>query len=113
MFPFSPEEGTPAAGMDDRCDEAEAQRRAELIMDMQSGIMDDWSAARVGETLRVLCTGEEGGYFTGRSFADSPDIDGTVYFEGECAPGEFADVRITGVMDGELVGEQVYKKEAT
>lgn len=111
VFPFSPEEGTPAAGMDDRCDETEARRRAELIMDMQSGIMDDWCAARVGETLRVLCTGEEGGYLTGRSFADSPDIDGTVYFEGECEPGEFADVRITGVMDGELVGEQTENKE--
>ncbi|MCM1149779.1 MAG: 30S ribosomal protein S12 methylthiotransferase RimO [Butyricicoccus sp.] len=107
VFPFSPEEGTPAAEMDDRCSEEEARRRAELIMELQSGIMDDWCAARVGGTLRVLCTGEEGGCLTGRSFADSPDIDGTVYFEGECVPGEFADVLITGIMDGELIGEQV------
>ena len=107
VFPFSPEEGTPAAGMTDRCDETEAARRAELVLDLQAQIMDEWSAAQIGKTLRVLCTGTEGGYLTGRSWADSPDIDGTVYFEGDCRPGEFADVKITGLMDGELTGEQV------
>jgi ribosomal protein S12 methylthiotransferase len=106
VFPFSPEEGTPAAEMDDRCDEEEAQRRAELVMQLQERIMDDYCDGCVGKTLRILCTGEEGGYLTGRSYADSPDIDGTVYFTGECPVGEFADVLITGIMDGELVGKQ-------
>lgn len=107
VFPFSPEDGTPAAEMDDRCSDDESVRRAGLIMELQSGIMDDYCAGRVGQTLRVLCTGSDGGYLTGRSCADSPDIDGTVYFEGECDAGEFADVLITGVMDGDLTGEQV------
>jgi len=111
VFPFSPEEGTPAAEMDDRCDEDEAGRRAELIMELQQGIMDDFCARSVGKTLRVLCTGSEGPYLTGRSYADSPDIDGTVYFTGECEPGDFADVLITGVMDGELLGQQTESKE--
>ena len=107
VFPYSPEEGTPAASMPDRVETEVAQQRAEQIMDLQAQIMDDFNAARVGETLRVLCTGFDGAYLTGRSYADSPDIDGTVYFEGDCRPGDFADVRITGVMDGELCGEQV------
>ena len=107
VFPFSPEEGTPAAEMPDRVDTETAERRAELIMDLQAGIMDDYYASRIGETLRVLCMGEDGAFLAGRSYADSPDIDGTIYFEGDCAPGEFAQVRITGLMDGELVGEQV------
>ena len=42
-----------------------------------------------------------------RSYADSPDVDGTVYFEGDCVPDDFAEVKITGLMDGELVGEQI------
>lgn len=104
VFPFSPEEGTPAAEMPGRCSEEEAARRAGLIMELQAGIMDDYCASRVGQTLRVLCTGSEGPYLTGRSYADSPDIDGTVYFEGECEPGDFVDVLITGMMDGELLG---------
>ncbi len=106
VFPYSPEEGTPAAVMPDRADAETAQRRAEQIMALQDRIMDDFNAARVGQTLRVLCTGVDGAYRTGRSYADSPDIDGTVYFEGDCEPGSFAQVRITGVMDGELTGEQ-------
>lgn len=106
VFPYSPEEDTPAAAMTDRCDEETAARRAELIMELQAGIMDDHYASRVGETLKVLCTGSDGAFLTGRSYADSPDIDGTVYFEGDCEAGDFALVRITGLMDGELVGEQ-------
>ena len=107
VFPYSPEEGTPAAAMPDRVDEDTARRRAELIMELQARIMDEDSSQRVGQTLRVLCTGTDGAYLTGRSFAESPDVDGTIYFEGDCNVGEFAQVKITGLMDGELVGETV------
>ena len=107
VFPYSPEEGTPAASMPDRVDTETARARAEHIMELQTQIMDDWNAAQVGRTLKVLCTGSDGAFLTGRSYADSPDIDGTVFFEGDCLPGGFADVRITGVMDGELTGEQI------
>ena len=106
VFPYSPEEGTPAASMPDRVDAETAQARAEQIMAIQARIMDDWNDARVGEAMKILCTGVDGAYRTGRSYADSPDIDGTVYFEGDCPPGSFARVRITGVMDGELTGEE-------
>ena len=45
--------------------------------------------------------------YVGRSYADSPDVDGHVYFtaEEEIAPGTFVPVRITGSMDGDLTGE--------
>ena len=39
VFPFSPEEGTPAAKMTDRCEPEEAQRRADLILELQAGKM--------------------------------------------------------------------------
>lgn len=107
VFAYSPEEGTPAAAMEDRCDEDEARRRAELIIDLQARIMDDWSEQRIGTTVKVLCTGEDGGCLTGRSAADAPEVDGTVYFEGKTVPGEFAMVRLTGMMDGDLTGEEV------
>ncbi|MFQ8573006.1 MAG: hypothetical protein ACLSAB_07085 [Oscillospiraceae bacterium] len=43
----------------------------------------------------------------GRSYAESPDIDGRIYFSAprDVAAGEFVPVRITGAMDGELTGE--------
>ena len=107
VFPFSPEEGTPAAGME-HPDPGTAQRRAELIGELQAGIMDDFCDSLVGRTLRVLCESSdpESGLKIGRSYADSPDIDGLVFFEGDRAEGEFADVEIDSAENGILYGRQ-------
>lgn len=108
VFPFSPEEGTPAASMP-HVDTEEAQRRADLIMQLQAPIMDDFYNSYVGNVLTVLCDhyDEESGMLVGRSFADSPDIDGEVYFEGECPEGSFAQVLINEAEDGIWYGKEV------
>ena len=107
VFPFSPEEGTPAAAMP-RPDSETARRRADLIMELQAPIMDAFCASFVGRTLRVLCEGydEQSGCFYGRSYADSPDIDGQVIFTGDALEGEMVSVFITETDDGLLYGEQ-------
>ena len=106
VFPFSPEEGTPAAKMPDIPDSETAQRRAELIMELQDGIMDEFYSKLLGKTIEVLCEDydEDTQTWVGRSWADSPDIDGIVRFCGDCAPGEFAMVEINEISDGELFG---------
>ena len=108
VFPFSPEEGTRAALMD-HVDSEEARRRAELVVDVQSDIIDDYNESVLGTEREVLCEGFDGQaqMFFGRSYAESPDIDGRIYFtaEEEVTPGTFAHVRLTGTMDGELTGE--------
>ena len=108
VFPFSPEEGTPAAAMP-HVDEAEAQRRADLIMELQAPIMDDYCNSFLGKTIKVLYEyyDEESGYHVGRSYADSPDIDGLVLFSGDCAEGDMVEVLITDTDEGLLIGEQV------
>ena len=108
VFPFSPEEGTPAAAMP-HVDEAEAQRRADLIMELQAPIMDDYCNSFLGKTIKVLYEyyDEESGYHVGRSYADSPDIDGMVLFSGDCAEGDMVEVLITDTDEGLLIGEQV------
>ena len=105
VFPFSPEEGTPAAAME-HVDEEEARRRADLILQLQQPIMEDFLRGFVGRTLRVLheYDDEESGLHVGRSYADSPDIDGLVYFSGFGAEGEMLDVLIEDVDDGFLIG---------
>ncbi|MCI6567791.1 MAG: 30S ribosomal protein S12 methylthiotransferase RimO [Dysosmobacter sp.] len=110
VFPFSPEDGTPAAKMD-HVDTEEAQRRAELVVDVQSDIIDAYNDSLLGTEREVLCEGFDGQaqmYF-GRSAAESPDIDGRIYFtaDGEVPAGTFVTVRLTGTMDGELTGEMV------
>lgn len=107
VFPFSPEEGTPAATME-HVDFEVAQRRAELINELQAGIMDEYCERMMGQTLEVLCEGydEEIKMFYGRSYADSPDIDGQVFFDGYCSEGEIVKVEITAADDGNLIGSQ-------
>ena len=108
VFPFSPEEGTPAAAME-HVDFEEAQRRAELIMELQAPIMDDFCNSFIGKTIKVLYEyyDEENGWHVGRSYADSPDIDGQVLFSGDCEEGDMVDVLITSAEDGLLYGEEV------
>ena len=108
-FAFSPEEGTPAAMMEYPPSEV-AQERAAYIAELQSRIMDEWNETMMGKTLEVLCEGyddEEEAYY-GRTYADSPDIDGKIWFPSETAvrPGEFVMVTVTDVYDGELIGER-------
>lgn len=110
VFQYSPEEGTPAARMENQVPEDIAARRVELVVDLQSRIMDEFNESRLGETLEVLCEGFDGdmGCFCGRTYADSPDIDGRVYFTagGEIPAGTFVNVLITGTTeDGDLTGE--------
>ena len=109
VFPFSCEEGTAAAGMADQVPADVAQHRAELLVDLQSRVMDRWNEDRLGTVMEVLCEGfdAEMGCWAGRTYADSPDIDGHVYFTaaGTVPAGTFVNVRITGVSDGDLTGE--------
>ncbi len=109
IFPFSPEEGTPAFDMPDRADPETAQRRAELLVDLQSRVMDVYNETRLGSVMEVLCEGFDPaqGCYVGRSYADSVDVDGHVYFTaaGKIPAGHFVNVRVTGAEQGDLTGE--------
>jgi len=106
-FPFSPEEGTPAAQME-FVENAIALQRAEMVETIQSRIMDDFSASMLGKNLEVLIDGydEEYGQYFGRTYGDSPDIDGRVWIASDEAlsEGTFVMVEIDGIVDGDLSG---------
>ena len=106
-FPFSPEEGTPAAEMD-HVDGEVAQQRAAMIETIQSRIMDDCNEAMIGKVVEVLVDGydEEYEQFFGRTYADSPEIDGRVWIASDEAlcEGTFLQVCIDGMIDGDLSG---------
>ena len=107
VFAYSPEEGTPAFRMD-RPDAETAAHRAELAVDIQSEIMDEFNATRLGTVQEVLAEGFDrfADCWYGRSSADSPDVDGKVFFTGASVkPGEFVRVRITDTLEGDLVGK--------
>ncbi len=106
-FPFSPEEGTPAALMEFPDSEV-AQERAQMVESIQSRIMDDYNESMLGKAVEVLVDGYDPEYeqFYGRTYADSPEIDGRVWIAADepLAEGAFVQVSIDGIIDGDLSG---------
>ena len=106
-FPFSPEEGTPAAQME-HVDAETAQARAQMIESIQSRIMDDHNEAQIGKVMDILVDGFDPEFeqFFGRSYADSPEIDGRVWIASQEAlvEGTMVKVKIDGLIDGDLSG---------
>ncbi len=108
VFAFSPEEGAPAASMPNQVDEETKERRRAEVFALQQEIMNRCSTALVGRELTVLCCGrDESGRQYGRSYMDSPDVDGVVFFDEETPEGEFVRVRILDAAGCELFGEKV------
>ena len=113
-FPYSEEEGTPAAEMDCQIDEEVREHRAEIIMEQQSVIAEKKNNALIGKTLEVVTEGFDryGECWFGRSAADAPEIDGKIFFtapDKKPFPGCFVKVRIDDVLDYDLIGEIVYE----
>ena len=112
VFTFSCEEGTPAANIKEGIvPEKTKQKRMDTLMRNQFEIHEAYNKKQVGKTIEVLCEGFDrpSGVYYGRSAADAPEIDGKVYFRSKrkIAEGEFVNVRITEVIDYDLLGDAV------
>ena len=112
VFTYSPEEGTPAAEMDNQIDEEVKEERKNYIMEIQKRISAEKCEEMIGKTIKVITDGKipEEGVYCGRSYKDAPDIDGLVFFKAdyEIMSGDFADVKINEASDYDLIGEAVY-----
>lgn len=112
VFTFSPEDGTPAAEMQNQIDEEVKEERKNYIMELQKTISAEKCSEMNGKTIRVIVDGKipEEGIYCGRSYRDAPDIDGIVFFKSdyEIMSGDFADVKINEASDYDLIGEAVY-----
>ena len=115
VFEYSPEEGTEAAEMPDQIDAETKQNRRLIVEELQSGVLDDYNTSRHGEVMQVLVEGfdDEQQLWYGRTYADSVEVDGHVYFDAmdtEPGEGEFVSVLITESLGPDLLG--VRQKEA-
>lgn len=94
--------------MPDQVDEDVKQERRMIIEELQSDVLDHFAARMKGQLVEVLCEGWDGetGLYIGRSYADSPDIDGRVLFDSAFSveEGQFVPVRITGAQGADLTG---------
>lgn len=111
IFPYSQEEGTPAAKLPQQLPDEVKEERRDEIMALQQEISAEISASFVGRTLRVLVEGRmpEDDVYVGRSYRDAPDVDGYVFFtaDRDIMSGEFVEVSITGSSEYDLTGEMI------
>ena len=85
-----------------------SKRRADIIMELQMGIMEEYNRKLTGTDLEVVVEGYDryaSSYF-GRSAADAPDIDGKIFFTSKkkLAVGQYLPVHVDDVLDYDLIG---------
>ena len=82
----------------------------ESIMSAQRTIMQQLNESKIGTQIKVMIdrpVPNESTAYQGRSHADAPDIDSTVFVtshEAALSPGDIVDVEIVAVTGYDLVG---------
>lgn len=109
VFPYSQEEDTPAAEMLDQIPEEVKQARCDELMALQQEIAFDAAAAMKGQTVTAMIEGKvaDEDVYVARTYKDAPDVDGFLFIQTdrELMTGDFAQVRITGSHEYDLMGE--------
>ena len=109
VFTYSPEEDTPAAGMENQIEEELKEERREELMGLQQEISLDKGSERIGQEMLVMIEGKVSGEsaYIGRTYGDAPKVDGYIFVQTgeELMTGDFARVRVTGALEYDLIGE--------
>ena len=120
VFKYSAEEGTAAARITADILEEEKERRWQEVMDLQCEISRKKNEALIGSIQRVMIDDVdlESQNATGRTQAHAPEVDGAVYVKicgsrqgyPPVNTGEMIDIKITGALDYDLIGEIIDAK---
>ena len=109
VFPYSAEEDTPAATMEDQIPEEVKEARRDEIMELQQEIAFDNAENMIGREMLVMIEGKvaDENAYVGRTYRDAPNVDGLIFIntEEELISGDFAKVKITGALEYDLIGE--------
>ena len=110
-FPYSAEEGTPAAEFPEQIDDEVKKHRADVIMEQQYDIFQFKQKQYIGTVQKCIVEGYDGytdSYF-GRTWMDAPEIDSNIYFtgKGDYNEGDIVDVEIFDINEYDLMGEIV------
>ncbi len=111
VFPYSPEEGTPAAEFPDQIEEEQKIEWRDAVMELQEEIIFDKNEEFIGQELWVMIEGRVDGEhaYVGRTYRDAPEIDGYIFVntDTELMTGDFVRVRVTGAYEYDLIGEMI------
>ena len=117
VFPYSAEEGTKAAEMDNQIASDIKESRRDEIMALQQEISAEKAESHIGQEMSVLIEGYlyEDDIYIGRTYMDAPKVEGNVFVRAqeELISGDMVPVRITGANEYDLMGDVIYADEFT
>jgi len=113
VFPYSPEEGTPAEKLPRQVSQRTKETRRNLLMEEQAVISHEINQTLVGSLQEVLIEGPSSSPdypMIGRCRRQAPDIDGLTYVKGgkqPFLPGYLVQCRIVAADDYDLFAEVI------
>lgn len=111
VFPYSQEEGTPAAAFPDQISDELKNSRRDDIMTLQNLISYENLTSHIDETFDVVVDGylPEDDVYVGRTYMDAPDVDGAFFFRSErtLMSGEHVTCLAINASDYDLYGEML------
>lgn len=111
VFPYSPEEDTPAAEFPDQLPQEVKELRRDEVMQVQQKIAFEAAEQMLYKKVQVLIEGKlpEDNVFIGRTYRDAPNVDGYIFVNSnrELMSGEMVTVFITDAKEYDLIGEVV------
>ena len=109
VFTYSAEEDTPAAGFSDQVEEERKCLWRDEIMELQQEISEEHCASMNGKVLEAMVEGQLSGEraYVARTYMDAPGVDGYLFIQTpeELVSGTFVQVRVTGALEYDLIGE--------
>ncbi len=114
VFTYSVEPDTPAAKLPDHLPERIKKERRNRLMAVQQQNAFAWCEERIGTRMDVLIdkvVDESNNAWLGRSYADAPDVDATVFVTGEkdkpIKAGDLVDCEIVSSKNYDLVAAAI------
>ncbi len=110
VFTYSREESTKANNLNEQIDEDVKEYRRDIIMEDQLKISERLLEDKIGQVLQVLIEEKiEDNLYAGRSYLDSPDIDGVIYVNSNknLSINSFINVKVKSSMEYDLIGDAV------
>ncbi len=111
VFTYSREEDTPAYMMPDQVEDSVKEERLSVLMEQQQRISNELNSEKIGRIVQAIVEGydEENFCYVGRSFADTPDVDGItyIYSSDELSAGDIVNIKIVDAHEYDITGEVV------
>lgn len=109
VFPYSQEEGTPAAMMSGQVEQSVREARRDELMELQQEIAFEKARDMVGRTLTAVIEGKiaEEDVYVARTYRDAPQVDGYLFVSTSACllTGDFVRVLVTDSNEYDLIGE--------